>query len=232
MDLRSYVLDHFYKRCPITNVSHKESDVAHIIPRHVCTSLGLPYSNDPKNCVLLSGNIHTRFDQYDWSFDPFSANLDDLKNKSKYVKLNIVVGADITRDPSSSHIGAYINSSIKVLRESLPYFYVHYNIFLVKNYRSCTLTLLEMYRYFIHEEGVFSEMLQDGYNCCKKLRSLRPRYRCIVGSKFVDSEPQYLVLWHGYSFIEATWEPESNIDKEGISDFEELESLKEDPAFM
>lgn len=233
MNSRSYILDRFYKRCPITGVSYKESDVAHIIPRYICTVLGLPYGSEPRNCVLLSSNVHKRFDQYDWTFDPFSVSLADLKNKDKYVKLNILVCSDIAKDPKSSHIGAYINTGAKILRESLPYIYVHYNIFLVKNYRSCTISAEDMFSYFINDEGIFSNMLQDDYNCYKQLRTGKPKYRCIINSKYVSSAPFYLTLWHGYSFAEATWEPENNIiDVGGIVDYEEFRSEKEDHAFM
>jgi len=225
MVTRYQVLKIYHDKCAISNVSAEECQVAHIIPRHLEPSLVA----ECNNCILLSNNLHNRFDKYDWTFDIYSVNYNNICGN--YVEIDIVTTNTIKKRKNSSHIGGFLDKRIKVWKDSLPYIYVHYHIFIIRNFTVDSRSNLELTQQFMSEID-YNKLQKHDYlyfNTYKKPKK-RYHYNCLLDSSYnAEQLPIYLVLWDGYSFREATWEIDP--PQKAIVKYDQFKLEQENPAF-
>jgi len=128
--MSSFVIDlkkRFNNRCVLSNVITTEAN--HIIPKFVCSHLGLDnLIISSYNGLLMTDSLHREFDRYFWALDIHNIIWSDDKS---WISLPIVI-----RPQTSNNlmINLFQEKLIKVPVQSLSYLWVHYQIFLTYNF--------------------------------------------------------------------------------------------------
>lgn len=225
--LRSSVTSTYHQKCPISGFHSFECEVAHIIPRAVCHHLELPFINESLNCILLSKGLHFLFDHFKWTLDVYSAK--SSAENAERVELKILQAPDF--NTNTSIIGHFKDNTVNVHVGVLPFLYVHYNVFLAKNYSQDgnNMDIIELFKYFTADEPDFKNMLEKGfYNHLSTKNMELPGYRYIIGKR----DSQYKVLWNYYPHSASTWENEENLNQDDIELYNTFLEYKTDPTFV
>lgn len=216
----------FYKSCAVSNFDKHECDVAHIIPKKNSEL----HVKDANNCILLSKNLHTRFDKFHWTFDVFSLDLEDMKKP--FVYLNIILCDAIRHE--NSLLTLFIDKKVRVNRMSLPFLYVHYRVFLEKNAGNpLGRNTTELFDFFMNKQYDFRLLQQDDYYYMYNAKTQPPpltEYSIINERYTAQHNHEYLILWHGRRYGEMTWEPSTCVTLDKACAFMELRKSKIDPC--
>jgi len=233
-------LEKTYRKCTISGIDVSECEGAHIVPRNICAKFNLKFIFHSANGLLLSRNLHASFDNYIWTFDIY--DFQEIPGDMNHVLLSTI----IIKNRKNYTIRQYQKDGeklryFKVPINSIPYLYIHYNMFLLKNYNFYLETEVQMYQKFL-ESGFFYSILQNPYMFFSLIKEYhaeinimptQKQYRVVLNQKYsLTGENTYLVLWDFMPFSEASWVPEFMLSyKEPIQDFEYLRSIKRDASY-
>lgn len=235
-------LNTVYKnKCLISNVDISECEGAHIVPRHICQELNLKFIYHYANGILLARNIHTSFDNYIWTFDIWDYQVDlselDSQNKPKSLLLSIIVASsDKNYTILKYKTGAFGQKNyFKLPIESLPYLFIHYTIFMMKNYHP-PIDDSTLYRETL-SNPIFTEMVFNPsmfLNIANKLKDTPKTCHTILSKRYSrTSTVEYLSLWEYHPFDKAEWVTSKSLldsrHRTCIADYEHVLSLKTDP---
>ena len=217
------------KSCCVTGNDAEECDACHLIPDVVCKELDSVYRYDPHNGILLTKSLHNLFDKFLWTFDIFDVKQD----ANGYCHFKILT-PNIHR---KLMINSYANQRIKMPIECFPFLYVHYKIYIARNYNHLPSSKeLEMYREILSEDRVFKylavhdvpvQSLVEGqfYDFLVQTQVIKPlkskdgsplyEWSAIVNHRKRSSE-EFQVLWDYHPFSQTTWEPKRNFDRNDI----------------
>jgi hypothetical protein len=221
---RNSILKKAKYKCVISRVDLSECECAHIIPRKICDALSLNYKYSDANGLLLSRNLHTSFDNHVWTFDVF-----DYIDNNEYVSLSIISKTD--KKSFSINNYKYNNNGLcyyKVPKISLPYLYIHYCLFLEKNYKSGIFKENDTYKKLL-EDKFFTRISNDiNYFFGKYFTKQK-----LVLDKCYDSKSQlqYLVLMENKPFKDAMWMKDYKVDKQLKEEYNRLIDKHNDPDY-
>lgn len=230
------------KHCLITGNDAEECDACHLVPDTICEKLDSCYRYDPRNGILLSKTLHNLFDKFLWTFDIFDVVLQD---QSCYFKVLI------PNNHRQLMINPYAGQRFKLPIECFPFLYVHYQIYISRNYNHLQAWKdLDMYRQILLEDRVFQylsvhdvpvQSLVEGkfYDFLIQTQVIQP----LVGSNgeaiyswnaIINHKPksdQFQVLWNYYPFSQVTWEPRKHFNNDDIEDVcQKMEEI-DDPNY-
>lgn len=227
--LRESVLKLSKHKCMVTNFNEVECDVAHIVPRSVSGILELDnseFENNPHNCLLLSKSAHCLFDKFMWSVDVFSMKVINLD----MIMCDILLNDELKKLKT---VMSLAKKQICVHYKTFAYLYLHYHVFLIKNYLKPTMSVINIMKYHLKVESHFSKYLgmtsADEMEKYTKRQNTR-KYRVILSKRGYGEE--YLVLWDFKSMSHSSWIRYDDFeDVTGIEFFETLHESICDPDY-
>jgi hypothetical protein len=232
------------KHCLVTGVDENECDAAHIIPHNICDKYAPQFSHDTKNGLLLNKCDHTLYDRFYWTFDIY-----DLKceTKGRY-KCRLIVnktGKNLT-------IKQYQEEYIEIPLECYPYLYVHYQMYIIHNYREGkVLNMDQEYQHLLFKDRVFRylrlnqtpvhhlmnntfrQFITQHHLIRKKHHKDEHYVNAIIRHRTEDDdETYYLIWWDHLPKYESTWEPEKNLTQKSLVTYRHRVEEKRDADFV
>ena len=213
-----------YKKCLFTGVNKIECDAAHIVPVMVCEKCNLYYKYQKFNGLLLCKNLHITFDNFIWTFDVFDikpvTNDKDMilicpiiKTNNNYLKYTI-----------HNHKDQYVKIPIK----SLPYLYLHYQIFLEVNFKKLKPNISDLYQVYIKTDKTYQKLLKKPKSIWHIINNNKfDEISTILDKKYdTHSIQSYLVLYRYQPFRNKRWiyieDEENNIHIENYDNYIDL----------
>lgn len=209
----------FNNRCIISNVTTIEAN--HIIPRYICSILGLDnIIFNSFNGLLITDSLHREFDHYYWTFD---VNNITYSNDNKWISLSIITKPHYN---SNLMIHLFQNNIVSVPIESLAFLWIHYQIFLIFNFTKFNNNSLLTDKY---RELIYSSDFNIIYNNPLLFYSIRspvftPSY--IISNRNFNQE--MLVIDRSRPLSEMIWMSVNNLDKILVEDYlDHIENLND-----
>jgi hypothetical protein len=212
-------LANFYgDRCIISGLNTNQKN--HIIPR----SFSVHYqkykylATDCNNGTCLTPTLHTEYDNYYWDFDVYRAKLNE-DGLTCMVPIAISTLSNIRS--RRLMIMEYRDQWVTVNVNTLPYLWVHYQVFLSVNYHRITEPNLE-YQFWL-ESSYFQNL------CQRPLQVLHQVSNNL--SEFVQHEPliiikmrgfgtEFLVISRNHAFTEQHWFKNIDLDENLVNRYQ------------
>lgn len=214
------------RHCLISKAHPRESDACHIIQQFVCYHLQKEdLLLNSYNGLLLFSGFHRSYDRYIWSLDVFSLGRGENRIGSNWCELDLVVAPDY----KGYFIHQYHGKPIKVPLKSLPYLWVDYQVFVDKNFLG-EKGLIANYRRHL-QSPVFQSLMDDPLGTFLRLKmgsGLRPR--AII--QYDLYQDHYLVLGDRQTWKLNRWVKGSDLPKELIQVFQDVQDRKKDEDFQ
>lgn len=210
-------------------ISRKEtSESCHLIPRHICHHLQLNnLINYQYNGIYLNRCLHNEFDQYFWTFDPHRLEWID-KN---WVYLPIVIRPMPQR--RSWEIEEYRNRTVRIPTKSLPFIWLHYQVFLVHNFTLMNFINNQQQQLYLNllNSSEYSLITEDPDRLRRQLANNFFLPSMIITDRDHFNRTEYLVVDRLRPWTDQYWVPEDELDPRLINEYLELSSLKADPNY-
>ena len=204
----------YSNRCVISNLATRECN--HIIPRRFSKQISkYDYLQwDHNNLACLSPSLHTEYDEFLWDFD---INRGEVDFENCIVRVPIII-APHARNPRRQIFRDYKEGDMISLNLwSLPYLWVHYQVFLTWNY--CLKRDDSHFYLFWLESPQFQILSKDPINGLKKLTdNITEDKLLIIKSRKYNQE--YLLIHRFFPHDVQEWWEASDLPDNLVKEYQ------------
>jgi hypothetical protein len=226
------------KKCVISGWSNPlELQMAHIIPKMIGYKIGFNGTDTESNCILLSNNLHTLFDNFEWTVDIFSF-MDINSECETHFKSTILIHK-LPKPGQSSLSGCQDHIFIIPIRYYAS-FYAHYYTYLQNHYTSRPVDREDCFRRCVGTPMFKALRELTTVSAIKTyilgLRNISATDDCtctIVTAHQTENAliSKYRVLWNLWSWGYSTWGPRSSISDSLHNRYEDYVEDLNDPEW-
>jgi hypothetical protein len=224
-------LANFYGNCCIISGFHTNQK-NHIIPRSFAIHFQkYQYlATDCNNGTCLTPTLHSEYDNYYWDFDVYRAKLND---DGITCQVPIIISTLSKVASRRLMIMQYSNRWVNINVNTIPYMWVHYQVFLSVNYHQVSNPNLE-YNFWL-ESQYFQELCQKPLQILHQVgtnqREFIKQYdrdishESLIIIKVRDFGSEYLVISRNYPFNQQVWFKNTELDIDIINYYQSIYTL-------
>lgn len=237
--------DFYNDRCIVSGFNTNQKN--HIIPRSFSTHYPKYkfLATDCNNGTCLTPTLHSEYDNYYWDFDVYRAKPND---DGLTCQVPIVITTLSKLASRRLMIMQYSNKWVTVNVNTIPYMWIHYQVFLSVNYHlsieKCIPTIINTEYNFWLESPYFQELCQ---NPLQTLHLVSTNHREFITEcashhdishishnihhhpliiiKTRDFGSEYLVISRNHPFIQQIWFKNIDLDMDIVNYYQSMYSL-------
>lgn len=223
---RNNIKNRFNNHCIISKTIRPDAN--HIIPQHICDEFEqfkhLKYNTF--NGMMMTKSIHYEFDLYQYTFDIFNSTWVDHDH--------LLIPLLIPNKRQRLMISNYRDQQIKICRQSLPFLWVHYQIYHSVHYQNLTPDS----RQRVHKNEYFKIMSQPEFGILLQRSDQETWNRVFIQNpgeiliiNYHPSTDKYLIHYRNRAYSNQNWVSGEFIPYQYKNNYHNIMDQKKDPDF-